>query len=50
VSRGGSLDLDRTPADAGVPPFDILVARRGLDAREAWLFDGDAEEVLGGVR
>lgn len=37
--------LDRTPADIGVPPFDILTARDG-DREIAFLFDGDAPTVL----
>lgn len=44
---GGPVALDRTPADVGLPPYDILVARRGLEEQRAWLFDGDAAEVLG---
>ncbi len=50
TSSISSLDtelLDRTPAAIGVPAFDIIVARSGLDKREAWLFDGDAARVLG---
>jgi adenylyltransferase/sulfurtransferase len=47
VTRNGDLDLEQTPADLGVPPFDIIVARQGLERQEAWLFDGDAPEVLG---
>jgi molybdopterin/thiamine biosynthesis adenylyltransferase len=47
VSRDGDIDLRQTPADLGVPPFDVVVARQGLERREAWLFDGDAARVLG---
>lgn len=47
VGRDGRIDLDATPADLGLPPFDILVARRGLEQEEAWLFDGDAGAALG---
>lgn len=47
VSRDGIVDLSRTPRQAGLPPFDIIVARQGLDERRAWLFDGDAPSVLG---
>jgi adenylyltransferase/sulfurtransferase len=36
-----------TLADFGIPPFDVVVARCGLDAAEAWSFDGDAAAVLG---
>lgn len=47
VSRDDGLDLRQTPADLGLPPFDIVVARQGLERQEAWLFDGDAAHVLG---
>jgi adenylyltransferase/sulfurtransferase len=47
VDAGGPVALDRTPADIGVPAFDIVVARRGMEAQRAWLFDGDAAEILG---
>jgi molybdopterin/thiamine biosynthesis adenylyltransferase len=47
ISRDGGVDLSRTPADLGVPPFDVIVARQGLERQEAWLFDGDVHEVLG---
>jgi len=37
-----------TPIDElGLPPFDIIVARQGLERQQAWLFDGDAAAVLG---
>jgi adenylyltransferase/sulfurtransferase len=47
VSRDGVVDLSYTPRRAGLPLFDIVVARQGLEARRAWLFDGDAAAVLG---
>jgi molybdopterin/thiamine biosynthesis adenylyltransferase len=47
VVRDGEIDLSLTPAEAGVPPFDIIVARQGMEKQEAWLFDGDAREALG---
>ncbi|HSD90994.1 MAG TPA: hypothetical protein VLB44_25905, partial [Kofleriaceae bacterium] len=47
VSRGDSLDLDLTLAQLGLPPFDIVVARQGMDRQQAWLLDGDAATVLG---
>jgi len=47
VGRDDRFDLETTPFAIGVPPFDVIVARRGLDARKAWLFDGDAAEILG---
>lgn len=40
--------LDRTFAELGVPPLDIISARE--DEREIWyLFDGDADTVLGNL-
>ena len=47
IGRDSDLDLRQTPADLGVPPFDIIVARQGMERQEAWLFDGDAARVLG---
>jgi adenylyltransferase/sulfurtransferase len=47
AGRDGPIDLDRTPAELGVPPFDIVVARLGLENQEAWLFDADGAAVLG---
>jgi adenylyltransferase/sulfurtransferase len=47
VVRDGEIDLSLTPGEIGVPPFDVIVARQGLDKQEAWLFDGDAREALG---
>lgn len=47
ISRDGGVDLARTPADLGLPPFDVIVARQGLERQEAWLFDGDVTEALG---
>ena len=38
--------LDKAPGQIGVPPFDVLTARSG-DGQIAFLFDGDAERVLG---
>lgn len=38
--------LERTFAEIGVPPFDILVAR-GADREIAYIFDGDGPQVLG---
>lgn len=49
AARDGDVDLDRTPAETGLPPFDILVARQGLGARRAWLLDGDESEALGAL-
>jgi len=46
VRRDTPIDLAATAADLGLPPFDVIVARRGLD-QEAWLFDADAPRVLG---
>ena len=47
VSREDEAALDRTPYDLGLPPLDVVVARRGLEAAVAWVLDGDAVEVLG---
>ncbi|TMQ12259.1 MAG: ThiF family adenylyltransferase [Deltaproteobacteria bacterium] len=47
VSRDGLVDLALTPAELGVPPFDIIVARQGMERQVAWLLDGDAAAVLG---
>ena len=47
VVRDGEMDLSLTPAQIGIPPFDIIVARQGIDQQEAWLFDGDAAACLG---
>ncbi len=47
VVRDGEVDLSLTPAEIGVPPFDIVVARRSNETQEAWLFDGDAALCLG---
>ncbi len=47
--RGEEPFLDRTPAQIGVPPFDILIARdparpgRAVGLELSW----DAEDVLG---
>lgn len=49
ASRDGDVDLSLTPADLGLPAFDIITARRGLEDRRAWLFDGDAGSVLGAL-
>ncbi len=42
-----NLDLGATFAELGVPPFDVVVARQGLDDARAWLFSGDAGAALG---
>jgi len=47
ATRDGTVDLSLTPARLGLPPFDIIAARKGLDQRRAWLFDRDAARVLG---
>jgi hypothetical protein len=46
IRRDTKVDLAMTFAELGLPPFDIVVARKGLD-QQAWLFDGDAGRVLG---
>ena len=45
--RGGPVDLAATPGALGLPPFDVVLARQGLDRRRAWLFDADGPAVLG---
>jgi len=40
--------LDRTLTDLGLPPFDIVIGRKGLEER-FYLFDADAPDVLGPV-
>jgi adenylyltransferase/sulfurtransferase len=47
VDRSGAVDLSLTPAQLGLPPFDVVVARRGMERAQAWLFDGDAAGALG---
>ena len=47
ISRDGDVDLGQTVAELGLPPFDIIVARQGMERQEAWLFDADADTVLG---
>ncbi|HEY6188590.1 MAG TPA: ThiF family adenylyltransferase [Pyrinomonadaceae bacterium] len=47
ISRDNDLDLSLTAAKFGIPPFDILTVRKNLEIHEAWLFDADAEMVLG---
>jgi adenylyltransferase/sulfurtransferase len=47
VVRDGEIDLSLTPGEIGVPPFDIIVVRQGIEKQEAWLFAGDATEALG---
>jgi adenylyltransferase/sulfurtransferase len=47
VGLDGALD-DRTFAEIGVPPFDVVTAEAG-DRAVSYLFDGDAAAVLGGL-
>jgi adenylyltransferase/sulfurtransferase len=47
ISRDDGIDLAQTPADLGLPPFDVIVARQGMERQQAWLFDRDAAAVLG---
>jgi hypothetical protein len=47
VTRGDSLDLGLTLAELGLPLFDVIVARQGLERQQAWLLDGDVASVLG---
>ncbi len=43
----GDVELSLTPAEIGLPPFDVIAARRGLESRVCWLFDADAPRALG---
>lgn len=47
LCEGCGVDPHRTLADIGVPPYDILAVRRGLEAAEGWLLARDAEKALG---
>jgi adenylyltransferase/sulfurtransferase len=47
IRRDDNLDLSLSLADLGLPPFDIVVARDGMERQEAWLLDADAPDVLG---
>jgi adenylyltransferase/sulfurtransferase len=47
ISRDDELDLSLTLAELGLPAFDIVVARQGLERQEAWWFDQDARAALG---
>jgi hypothetical protein len=47
IRRDAELDLSLTAAELGLPPFDIVVARQGLERQQAWLFDRDAGAALG---
>lgn len=47
VTQGDDLDWSLTPAQLGIPTFDCIVARQGIDELRCWLFDGDASYVLG---
>ncbi|HEY1554197.1 MAG TPA: ThiF family adenylyltransferase [Kofleriaceae bacterium] len=49
IDRSGDIDLAATPADLGLPPLDVIVARNGMERARAWLFDGDARAVLGSL-
>ncbi|MCI0490401.1 MAG: ThiF family adenylyltransferase [Blastocatellia bacterium] len=44
----GDEFLDRTLADSGIPPYDILAGRKGL-SKVAFQFSGDARSVLGSL-
>lgn len=49
IRRDGTVELGLTPGALGLPPFDVIVARQGMERQEAWLFDGDAPAVLGSL-
>lgn len=46
---GDEAYLDRTLADIGLPPYDIVRGREGFEAAH-FLLDGDREEALGEAR
>jgi hypothetical protein len=47
IARDAPVELERTFADVGIPPLDIVTVRRGLEVLAAWVFDGDARALLG---
>jgi len=47
AGRDGPVDPARTPAELGIPLFDIIIARKGAGLRRAYLFDRDGARVLG---
>ncbi len=46
LGRGEEIEPGLTPADLGLPPFDVVMFRKG-SREEAWLFDRDAGAALG---
>ena len=49
ITRENELDTSMTLADIGVPMFDSISMRKGLESQKAWLFDQDAHSVLGAL-
>ena len=47
IGRDTPVNLSNTPADMGLPAFDVVLARKGVGTQRAWLFDADASAVLG---
>jgi predicted RNA-binding Zn-ribbon protein involved in translation (DUF1610 family) len=47
ATRDGPVDPARTPAGLGLPLFDIMAARQGMESRRAYLFDADGAALLG---
>jgi adenylyltransferase/sulfurtransferase len=45
IRRGDNVDLGLTLAELGLPPFDVVVARDGMERHQAWLLDGDATSL-----
>lgn len=45
IRRGDNVDLGLTLAQLGLPPFDVVVARDGMERHQAWLLDGDATSL-----
>ena len=46
IRRGDNVDLRLTLAELGLPAFDVVVMRDGMERHQAWLLDGDTR-VLG---
>jgi adenylyltransferase/sulfurtransferase len=41
------IDPRWTLGELGLPPYDVVVARRGMDEQRSWLLAGDAAAALG---
>ncbi|NVB83981.1 MAG: ThiF family adenylyltransferase [Kofleriaceae bacterium] len=45
IQRGDNVDPRLTLAELGLPAFDVVVARDGMERHQAWLLDGDAASL-----